>query len=64
MTSSVCGQIPFPGNAVYSATKAFVTFMGQSLNYELKDRIDVLSYAPAAVSTKLIGKKSTNNENL
>lgn len=38
--------------------------MGESLNYELMDRIDVLSYAPAAVSTKMIGSKSSNNENL
>lgn len=46
-----------PGNATYSATKVFATYIGKALNYELKDKIDVLSFNPAGVATKLTKKK-------
>ena len=46
-----------PGNGPYSSTKAFATFMGEALNYELSDKIDVMSYNPAGVATKLTKKK-------
>lgn len=34
--SSIGGLLPFPGNAVYSATKAFVKFFTESIYLELK----------------------------
>lgn len=44
ITSSGLGTFPAPGMATYSCAKAFSSFLGQALNYELKDKIDVLSF--------------------
>ena len=53
-TSSVSGLMPMPGLATYSATKALVRYMSTALKVELKNRIDVLNYAPGFVATKML----------
>jgi len=37
----------------YSCTKAFLSFLALGLNYELRDKIDVLDYKAAFVKTLL-----------
>ncbi len=51
--SSVASVPPFPGFAVYSASKAFVSQFSISLDYELQDRgIRVLTSCPGVVITR------------
>ena len=50
----MAGSFPSPGASAYSGTKAFVTHFAHSLNYELKDQCDVISFAPGLVSTNMI----------
>jgi short-subunit dehydrogenase len=57
ITSSAFGTFVCPGISAYNASKAFVTYLGQGLNFELREKIDVLSYEAGRVGTKLIGQK-------
>lgn len=56
ITSSVLSILPMSGVTCYCATKVFDTYMAEGLHYELKNKIDVLSYQPAGVATKMIGE--------
>jgi short-subunit dehydrogenase len=38
----------------YSMSKSFSSYLAQGLNVELKDKVDVMSYQPGEVQTKLI----------
>ena len=50
--SSVLSLLPYPGGAVYSATKAFVTNFTEALWYEFKDRgIYVMALLPGVTDT-------------
>jgi hypothetical protein len=50
--SSVLSLLPFPGGAVYSATKAFVTNFTEALWYECKDKdIYVMALLPGVTET-------------
>lgn len=50
--SSVAGFFVFPGSAVYAASKSFVNYISQSLDYELKkDGVRVLAACPGMVDT-------------
>jgi short-subunit dehydrogenase len=53
IVSSGLGSIPTPGFITYSASKSFSSFLGQGLNFELKDKIDVMSFECGVVATKL-----------
>jgi len=57
ITASVAADYPIPGSISYSAAKRFVTDLAVGLNYELKDQIDVISYNPGFVATKLNSNK-------
>ena len=57
ITSSVAADYPIGGSITYCATKRFVTDLAIGLNYELKDKIDVISYNPGFVATKLNSNK-------
>ncbi len=60
--SSSASLIPGPRQAVYFASKAFVTSFSNALSYELKDtNIKVLNVMPGAVATNFA--KSANLEN-
>ena len=56
VVSSVASEVPLAGNIVYSAGKSFASFIAMGLNYELRDKVDVLAYHPGEVATKLLGK--------
>jgi len=51
ITSSLTANRPIPGFQIYSATKVFGSYIAEALNYEFKDKVDVLSYRPASVNT-------------
>ena len=54
VTSSNLALNPVPGLALYSSTKVYESFLAEALNYELRDKIDVLSYQPARIDTKIV----------
>ena len=56
VTSSLAAMRPLPMAVGYSAQKAFVTYIARGMALEMGDRIDVLSFNPAEVATKLIFK--------
>ena len=53
-TNSKLGMIPAPGSIVYSSTKAFLINFAQGLNYEVKNKIDVMTYNCGDTTTKLM----------
>lgn len=53
VSSSGFGEFATPGMLSYSASKTFSSFVAQALHYEVKDKIDVLSWLPGHVDTKL-----------
>lgn len=61
--SSLLGEIPSPGTAIYGASKGFVTLFSESLDYELAPHhIRVLVSCPGQVATPFAAraaKKST-----
>jgi short-subunit dehydrogenase len=57
ITSSGVASFPASGMAAYSASKAFASFLGQALNFELKDKVDVISYEAGETSTKMLKRK-------
>jgi len=62
--SSVLSLLPFPGGAVYSATKAFVTNFSEALWYEYKDRnIYVLALLPGITDTNFHNIALNGKEN-
>jgi short-subunit dehydrogenase len=52
-TGSMAGLFPVVGALTYSCTKSFVEFLATGLNYELKDRIDVMNYSSGFVRTNM-----------
>lgn len=52
ITSSSLAITPIAGFITHSAAKVFSSYLGQALNLELKDKIDVLSYECGMVRTK------------
>ena len=54
VTSSTGYATPIFGVLTYSATKRFVTHLSQGLNIEFDGKIDVMSFNPGYVKTKLI----------
>ncbi len=56
VTSSGLAHMPMPGCLTYSASKIFADYLAQGLNYELKGKVDVLSWQCGEVSTKMLRK--------
>lgn len=56
VTSSGLGLLPFPGIITYSCSKSFVDYLMIGLNYELKGKIDCMSWMCSGTSTKLSKK--------
>ena len=55
--ASVAAEQPIPGALTYSCTKIFADYLAQGLYYEFgKKGIDVLSWKPAGVATKMLKK--------
>ena len=49
-------NIPLSGVISYAASKAWASYFGVGLGPEHKGRIDVLTYEPGEVATKMIKK--------
>ena len=50
---------PIPGYGVFTASRAYQDFMGTAIGYELRHRIDGLSYTCGPVASKPYVSKST-----
>jgi len=51
------------GKCLHSATKGFTALLGESLSFELKpEGVDVLSYQPALIATKMLGILETSTK--
>ncbi|MDW7774052.1 MAG: SDR family NAD(P)-dependent oxidoreductase [Desulfobulbaceae bacterium] len=62
--SSLLSLIPYPGGAVYSGTKAFVTNFTEALWYECKDKdIYVMALLPGATDTNFLKIATGENYN-
>ena len=58
VTSSGLGQTPVCG--IHSACKSFSSFIAESLSYELRGKVDVLSYMAGETTTKMLGRDTTD----
>ena len=62
---SSCAAInPISGLTTYCATKTFASYVAEGINVELRDKIDVLNYEPAYVSTKLLKGNDGKPDNM
>jgi len=62
ITSSGLSNFSYPGMAIYGATKAFVRNLGEGVHYEVRDKIDVLSWQAAGVRTKITASGAPKDE--
>jgi short-subunit dehydrogenase len=54
LVSSMAGYFPVPYQAVYSATKAFITAFGSALHYELTNpNFSITVFAPGGIATEM-----------
>ena len=56
IVSSQAAVRPFPMAVAYCAQKSFATFLAQGMALEMGNRIDIMSFNPGSVATKLIQK--------
>lgn len=56
VVSAMMALCPVSGATTYAASKSFTSYMAEGLNYELGGKVDVISYQPAGVATKMIGQ--------
>lgn len=54
ITSSILSTIPLSGVTTYCASKVFDSYLAEGLNMEYKKAIDIMSYQPGGVATKMI----------
>ena len=54
VTSSRSETMPLVGHLIYSSTKKFVSYLAEGLNYEVRDKVDVMTFCPAFVETKFL----------
>ena len=59
VTSSALAMYPMSGILPYSMSKSFSSFLAEGLNIELKEKVDVMSFQPGEVQTKLLGDRKT-----
>ena len=57
MTSSGFGSRPYAGILTYSCTKTFAGFLAQGLSYELRGKVDCLSWECGETKTKMLGDR-------
>ena len=43
--------------ATYAASKSYEAFLATALSYEVKEKIDVISYEPAYVHSQMVKRK-------
>ena len=59
MTNTVAGMYPLSAISTYSSTKAFNIHLAKCLNYEFRGKIDIYSFNPGVMTTKLSGVSTT-----
>ena len=59
VTSSLAAMYPFPMSVPYSSQKVFVTYLARGMNMEMCHKVDVVSFNPGGVATKLIMKEKS-----
>ena len=59
ITSSIMSYVGLPGSSTYAATKACERLFGEALYYELKPNIDVITFTPGYVDTKLLDREKS-----
>jgi len=52
--SSIASVAPIAGFTTYCATKTFQHFLGEGLNFEMKGKIDCMSWQPGEIKTKML----------
>lgn len=57
VTSSGLGSMAIPGCTNYSGEKSLAGFLAEGLNFELKGKIDCISWQSGKVATKMNGDK-------
>lgn len=63
LTCSVSSFVPVIGQAVYSATKAYVRFLGQALHAEMKQKgVNVLTLCPGNMNTEMNRKGAADEK--
>ena len=58
--SSIASHRPISGSTAYCAAKTFSSYIAEGLFHELKGKVDVISYQPAGVATKMSGETKAN----
>lgn len=58
VTSSGLGSIAIPGCVDYSCGKSFAGFLLEGLNYELKGKVDCMSWQSGKTATKMNGSEA------
>jgi short-subunit dehydrogenase len=58
VTSSGLGSAPIPGCVDYSCSKSFASYLAEGLNYELKGKVDCMSWQSGKVATKMNGSEA------
>lgn len=61
VTSSTGSVSPVAGYLSYSASKSFSNYLGRGLFWELKGKVDVLSWCPGYISTKMTNNKAVDS---
>lgn len=55
VVSSIHAIKPAAGVTTYCATKTFASFMAEGLHVETEGKVDIMSYQPGLVATKMVG---------
>lgn len=55
IVSSLYSGVPMSGVTTYCASKSFATYMAEALHYETEGKVDIMSYRPGTVATKMVG---------
>ena len=64
IVSSGLGSRPIGGVTTYSAAKGCATYLAQALSYEVKDKIDVMSWEAGMSATNFIKGNEEMKKNL
>ena len=63
VTSTFFESFPVAGMLTYSSAKKFVTHLTLGLNFELEEKVDVMSFNPGGIATKLMKEISGKDVN-
>jgi len=64
VTSSIMSHLVLAGNVAYCASKSYAACMAEGLAFELRGKVDVLSYEPSGVNTKMLHELEEKEKDL